>query len=231
MRSWHKGPLFSYRYAGKKVAVNVVGSSWPISGVRTAKAVCDVLDEFKIKRPNGYKVLDFGAGSWLRYVPEVLLRLSQLEVHAVEFDEAFHGGAAMSKQQFQNDVTFWTPKSFVEERELTFDLILLINVFNTMPEEVHRRKLFKCLSQRLNPLGWLVVYQRKWDKSENPPGALPYGDGWLIPQPDYDYYTYRAKTGATWFNAQAAKCELRLAETETVITSSNTLLRVWEKKF
>src|SRR5437870_11904328 len=100
-----------------------------------------------------------------------------------------------------------------------------------MPEEDHRRQVFAFLSGLLNPLGRLVVYQRIWVESENPPGALIYGEGWLIPQSKYGYYTYRAKTGAKWFTAQAAANKLKPVITKTEISSSNTLLRAWEKPF
>jgi hypothetical protein len=225
-RFWYSGPRFDYRAAGKKLTVNVVGSSWPIRGLALAQAVCDVLREC-----HGEKVLDFGAGSWLRYVEHIRHKLPTRDVYAVEFDEAFRGDSADLKRRFQSDVTFWTPSSFKKQHDQKFDLILLINVLNTMPEEEHQRQVFKCLSERLNPLGWLVVYQRVWTEGENPAGALPYGDGWLIPQTNYNYYTYRAKTGAKWFNARAAACRLKSVTTkaEAKISSRNTLFRVWEK--
>src|SRR5436305_876991 len=74
-----------------------------------------------------------------------------------------------------------------------------------------------CLSKRLNPMGWMVVYQRVWTAGVNPAGALQYEkNGWLISQqPRFDYYTYRAGTGATWFNDQADECGLEPYPTKT----------------
>jgi hypothetical protein len=230
---WYEGPRLDYRAAGNKVTVNVAGSSWSLSGVELAQPVTDVLREFKEKKRGDNNVLDFGAGSWLRYVTCVRDMLPTRSVHAVEFDEAFHDQSANSKTAFKGDVTFWTPKYFSQRVNPKFDLILLVNVLNTMPEEEHRREVFTCLSHRLNPLGWLMVYQRKWHESENRDGALPYGDGWLTPQANYPYYTYRASTGAIWFNAQAAACGLKPIETkaEATISSGNTFFRVWRKPF
>ena len=227
-RLWHEGPIFNYHAPGKKIAVNVAGSSWAIRGLAAAKAVTKVLREFRVL--GGNRVLDFGAGSWLRYIEPVRRTLPSSDIYTVEFEEAFHDDAAKLKAKFQSDVTFWTPSSFMSRRTGKFDLIFAINVLNTIPEAEHQREVFSCLSEHLKPLGWLLIYQRIWVESENPAEALPYGDGWLIPQ-TYGYYTYRAKTGAKWFNAQAAECKLRPVPIKTEITSSNTLLRVWEKPF
>lgn len=229
---WYEGPRLDYRAAGKKLTVNVAGSSWTLNGVDLAQPVSDLLTEFKKKKPGDNYVLDFGAGSWLRYVSSVRSILPTRVVYAVEFDEAFHDQTAGLKSQF-DEVTFWSPKLFERRVNPKFDLILMVNVLNTMPEEVHRQEVFTCLARRLNPLGWLAVYQRKWHETENPEGALSYGDGWLIPQTKYPYYTYRASTGATWFNAQAQACGLRPVETnaEASLTSKNTFFRVWRKPF
>lgn len=228
-REWHEGPLYAYRYAGHDIKVNVTGSSWPIRGVALAQGVCDVLTEFR--RRAGQRVLDFGAGSWLRYVQCTRHMLPTREVCAVEFEEAFRDDASEVKRTLDADVTFWTPSRFANMRRQRFDLILLVNVLNTMPEEDHQRKVFAALADRLNPLGWLVVYQRIWTASENPQGAVDYGNGWLVPHSRLGEYTYRGKTGHKWFNALAAECELRPATTRAEISSSNTLLRVWEKPF
>jgi hypothetical protein len=75
-----------------------------------------------------------------------------------------------------------------------------------------------------------MVYQRIWAETENPKGAIPYSDGWLIPQTHYSYYTYRAHTGHRWFNEQAAAAKLWPKSTFE-LSSSNTLLRLWEKPF
>ena len=122
-RLWHEGPLFSYRAAGNKMAVNVAGSSWPIRGLAPAQAVCDVLREFKKLESN--KVLDFGAGSWLRYVPQIRTILPTREVDVVEFDEAFRNESAELKRGFEANITFWTPRSFAKKCRQKFDLILL----------------------------------------------------------------------------------------------------------
>lgn len=228
-RDWHEGPIFEYRAAGKKIRVNVTGSSWPIRGLEPAHAVRDVLREFR-KLP-GQRVLDFGAGSWLRYVNCVQKLLSTREVYAVEFDEAFRDDALQVRRQHEADVTFWAPGRFASMRTGKFDLIILVNVLNTMPEEHHQHEVFSFLSNVLNPLGWLVVYQRIWVESENPSGAFQYGDGWLVPQARFNHYTYRAKTGAKWFNQRADECKLKPVDIKTDISSSNTLLRVWEKRF
>jgi hypothetical protein len=229
---WHQGPRFDYRADRKKVSVNVAGSSWLIHNMPRAQPVEDLLGEFKKTRPGeNPAVLDFGAGSWLRYVSYMQEKGLTSDLHAVEFNEAFHGEAAALKSGLEPSVSFRAPGSFENQRRQKFDLILLVNVLNTMPEETHRQEVFTCLSERLNPLGWLAVYQRVWVESENPEGALLYGDGWLVPQPKYGYYTYRAKTGAIWFNARAKTCDLKslAIKAQTKFTSGNTLFRLWEK--
>jgi hypothetical protein len=228
-RNWHQGPFFDYLDARSKITVNVTISSWPIQGLKVAKAVRGILREFT-KRGGGNRVLDFGAGSWLRYEDSVSDILPAPDIYAVEFDQAFHDDSEKLKNQLKNSVTFWPPGFFLQQSK-KFDLILLINVLNTIPEEGHQLGVFKYLSQRLNPLGWLVLYQRVWAVTDNPPGALAYGNGWFIPQPNYNCYTYRASTGAKWFNARAEEYQLNVVPTKTRIKSSNTLLRVWEKPF
>jgi hypothetical protein len=232
-RTWYSGPKFQYHTAGKKLTVNVAGSSWRIGGLPLSNPVRSVLGEFNEVKPGENAVLDFGAGSWLRYVRFVTDNLPTADVHAVEFEDAFHDDALNVRTCLQPRFTFWTPRSFKTDRRKKFDLILLVNVLNTIPEDEHRRAVFAYLSQRLNPLGWMVVYQRVWVESENPPGALPYDDGWVVPQPSCDYYTYRAKTGAKWFAAQAQACGLRYyrTQTEQKFKAGNTLFRAWEKPF
>jgi SAM-dependent methyltransferase len=229
---WQEGPRFDYSGGGKKpLTVNVVGSGWLIRGA-LAHPVCGVIEEFK-QSSGGSRVLDFGAGAWLRYTQYMRKRLPTYELHAVEFDDAFqYATPAALKNGLVNQVKFWQPKSFERKRGEKFDLILLINVLNTMPEEEHQEEVFKCLSERLNPTGWLVVYQRTWVASENPPDALPYKNGWLIPQrPPYDYYTYRSGNGANWFNSLAKECGLNPVPTRAArsFTSNNTVFKVWEK--
>jgi hypothetical protein len=227
-RAWHQGPVFNYRASPTSIDVNVVGSSWPIRGLATAEAVLQVLASFK-KRP-GQTILDFGAGSWLRYTQHLRSALPSKDVYAVEYEEAFHDDAGAVKQQLEQHITLWRPIDFVREKKQHFDLILLINVLNTIPEESHRASIFDALSDRLNPTGWLLMYQRIWAKSENPKGAIEYGDGWLTPQKRHSHYTFRASTGARWFNEQAKKADLKPVSTAE-LSSSNTLLRVWEKPF
>jgi len=227
---WYEGPKFDYRAAGRNVTVNVAGSSWGIQGVKLARSVTNIMLEFKHFGAN--RILDFGAGSWLRYVEYACRYLPTKEVHAVEFDEAFHGGAAQLKSKYAASVKFWTPQAFAKERDEKFDLILLVNVLNTMPEQDHQRETFECLADRLNVAGWLLVYQRIWTEGENPDDAIQYGKGWMIPQqPRYDYCTYRAGTGAIWFNQLAKKCGLEPVETRALnrFTSNNTLLKIWDK--
>lgn len=228
-RDWYDGPRFEYAVGRNAIDVNVTASSWPIRGVELAKAVCGVLNEFK-KSP-GERILDFGAGSWLRYVQCVRKTLPDRELYAVEYDEAFRDDALPIKKSLDPNVTFWTPRRFANARKPKFDIIIAVNVLNTIPEEKHQRDVFAHLCNRLNPLGWLLVYQRIWVEKENPEGALPYGDGWVVPQVHYNQHTYRAKTGANWFNARAADNGLKIVATKTEITSSNTFFRVWEKLF
>ncbi len=229
-RSWHQGPSFEYRLSPKKVVVNVTGSSWTIKGLALAAAVVKILKEST--RFPGENVLDFGAGSWLRYAQHIQKRMPGRDLYIVEYSEAFSEvGPAQLKRAMEDDVTFWRPSDFVQNTDVHFDLILLVNVLNTVPEEKHRESMFQTLAKRLNPRGWLVVYQRIWAASENPPGAIEYTDGWLVPQKHHDYFTFRGKTGKRWFNEQAEKARLRNVTTKAKITSSNTLLRVWEKPF
>jgi SAM-dependent methyltransferase len=231
-RIWHQGPFFDYLDVKRKMSVNVTISSWPIQGLKVAKAVRGILNEYA-RRGGGNRVLDFGAGSWLRYVKSINGILPTPDIYAIEFDQAFHDDSEKLRNNLKNSVisvTFWPPGVFLQKSK-KFDLILLVNVLNTIPEEAHQRGVFNYLSQRLNPLGWLVLYQRMWAVTDNPPGAVPYGNGWFIPQPNYNCYTYRASTGANWFNARAEECGLNVVPTKTRIKSSNTLLRVWEKPF
>src|SRR2546423_8154635 len=86
---WYDGPRFNYGVAKKVVTVNVVGSSWLIHGVSLAWPVCSVLEEFK-QNGGGDKVLDFRAGSLLRYIQNIRKSMPTREVHAVHFNEAVH---------------------------------------------------------------------------------------------------------------------------------------------
>jgi hypothetical protein len=193
-----------------------------------ADAVLKVMDK---RKELGGTILDFGAGSWLRYTKRVQGTYSGQELYAVEYEEAFHDKAKMLRDSMQNDVTFWRPFDFVMQKKQRFDLALLINVLNTIPEESQRQSIFKAVADRLNPLGWLVVYQRNWSESDKPDGALEYTDGWMVRQQDGSY-TYRARTGARWFNDQARECKLRDVQKGIAPPSSNNaLLRVWEKPF
>lgn len=229
-RAWYQGPRFEYQASPKAISVNVVGSSWTIKGVALANAVVDVLTEFR-KTP-GHAVLDFGAGTWLRYVDCIRRLLPTRDLYAVEYGEAFEREEpAAGRRALEADVTFLRPSDFLKDKT-TFDLILCVNVLNVIPEEPHRRAIFQKLVQRLNPRGRLVVYQRIWPAYDNPPEAIPYGDdGWFVPQPRYDYFTYRAGTGALWFRDRAKEAGLREASTKAEISASNTFFRVWEKPF
>lgn len=227
-RAWHQGPEFIYRGSGK-ITINVTGSSWTIRGLDVAEAVVAVLT--KHKKLGGTTILDFGAGSWLRYEKRIYRMFPARELFVVEYEEAFHEEALAERKGMENDVTFWRPVDFVQHKKQRFDLALLINVLNTIPEESHRRSAFAAVADRLNPRGWLVLYQRIWAERENPKDAIEYGEGWIVPQPRYGYCTYRARTGARWFNQQAQEAELRSVDTGVELSSSNTLLRVWEKPF
>jgi hypothetical protein len=193
-----------------------------------ADVVLKVLKKFKALP--GRRILDFGAGSWLRYSQRIRSLMPDRELYAVEYAEAFHDDASALKDQFRNDLELWRPVDFVKHKDRRFDLVLVVNVLNTIPEEAHRRSVFSTLADRLNPNGWLLVYQRIWAESENPAGAIEYGDGWLIPQPYHSYYTYRARTGARWFNQEATALGLRALPTPET-SSSNVILRLWEKPF
>lgn len=228
-RAWHQGPSFNYKASPKPLVVNVAISSWAIRGLRHAAVVHQIIGQFKRKRSGG-TILDFGAGSWLRYVQHLRKTMPSSELFAVEYSEAFHEEAEALRQNLEAHITLWSPTDFVKSKPKGFDLVLVVNVLNTIPEEAHRRSIFKSLAQRLNPNGWLVVYQRIWALSENPPGAIEYDDGWLVPQENYNCYTYRARTGHRWFNDRAGEAGLR-AMTVPEISSSNTLLRLWEKPF
>lgn len=227
---WYQGPFFRYRRGKQAISVNVAHSSWPIRGLATTKAVLSVFKEFKATASGGLHVLDFGAGSWLRYVRPLQRGLPSPNVYAVEFDEAFRDGAKEVREVHEPHMTLWTPSKFRKETRC-FDLIVAINVLNTIPEDSHQRAIFKILSRRLNPLGKLFVYQRIWAKNENPDGSIPYGDGWIIPQSNHPHHTYHGKTGARWFAEQSEENRLRAMPLETRITSSNTFIRAWEKPF
>src|SRR6266498_2856035 len=82
-RAWFQGPVFTYRVAGKAISVNVTGSSWPISGMKLAEAVTEEIQKFR--RRAGHTVLDFGAGSWLRYTSCVRELMPTRDVFAVEY--------------------------------------------------------------------------------------------------------------------------------------------------
>ena len=226
-RRWYQGPLFPYRAGKSDITVDVTLSSWPIRGLGLAKAVLSTIREFK-KTTTG-RVLDFGSGSWLRYLEPIRKTLQSAEIQAVEFAEAFRGDAQEVRNTYDAHVKFWTPAEFAKKCSCLFDLIVLVNVLNTMPEERHRREVFEALAKHLNPLGKLLVYQRIWAQGENPDGSHVYGDGWIVPH--HSSHTYRAKTGARWFSERVKEQGLKAVPIKTTITSSNTLLAVWERPF
>ena len=177
----------------------------------------------------GGRVLDFGAGSWLRYSQRVAKLMPGSELVVVEYAEAFRDDAATVRDMVARDAEVWRPIDLVRDLKRSFDLILLVNVLNTLPEEAHRQSIFDTLAARLNPKGWLLIYQRIWAKSENPQGAVAYGDGWFVPQGP-DEFTYRAATGHKWFSARAAASDLR-PKPAPPLSSANTLIRLWENPF
>jgi len=179
-RSWYQGPVFEYRASSKPIVVNVAGSSWPLSGINLAKYVVSILKDFR-ELP-GTTIVDFGAGSWLRYARRIQRLMGDRNLYVVEYSEAYHGKAAEVRRKLEPHATFWSPAEFAKDKKQRFDLAILVNVLNTIPEETHRRSVFQALAARLNPRGRLVVYQRMWVESENPKGALAYGDGWMVPQ-------------------------------------------------
>jgi cyclopropane fatty-acyl-phospholipid synthase-like methyltransferase len=195
------------------------------------KAVLSVFKEFKKTASAGCHVLDFGAGAWLRYVAHLRKGLPSPNVYAVEFDEAFQGEAAEVREGEAANITFWTPRQFRKASQ-RFDLIVAINVLNTIPEEEHQREVFKVLAARLNPLGKMFVYQRIWAKGESESaGGTAYGEGWIMPQSNHPHHTFHGKTGANWFKQQAEENGLRVIPLETKLTSNNTFIRAWEKPF
>jgi cyclopropane fatty-acyl-phospholipid synthase-like methyltransferase len=195
------------------------------------KAVLSAFKEFKKTASAGCHVLDFGAGAWLRYVEHLQKGLPSPNVYAVEFEEAFKDEAKERRDAHAQNTTLWTPAEFRKEDQ-RFDLIIAINVLNTIPEEIHQREIFKVLANRLNPTGKLFVYQRIWAKGESEgDGGIPYGEGWIMPQSHHPHHTYHGKLGANWFKTQAKECELRVVDLKTDITSGNTFFRAWERQF
>lgn len=239
-KRWYHGPKFKYRlkYPDKSRDVTVdVTRSAPHGNVPLSAEVVQTLRAF-LAGP-GERVLDFAAGAWLRYstMVEDTMNHYPIELFVVEYEEAFMNRSRKAQKEvsnlrkkLDNYATFWTPEKFAsrEARKTHFDLILLINVLNTMPEEEHRAIIFRTLAQRLRPTGLLVVDQRIWVGSENP-GAPKYGDGWIIEQPSY--CTYRAGTGARWFNNMANRIGLKIFPVDIRHTARNTFFRVWQKPF
>ncbi|MHC4621129.1 MAG: methyltransferase domain-containing protein [Planctomycetota bacterium] len=239
-KRWYQGAKFKYRldYPGKSRNVMVdVTRSAPHGKVTLNAQMVQTLKEFLVGP--GERVLDFGAGAWLRYVTMINNTMNHrpLELYVVEYEEAFKNRSSDAQPEVTNlrnklntYATFWTPQKFASraKRETHFDLILLINVLNTIPEEEHRAVIFRTLAKRLRPTGWLVVNQRIWVETENPE-APKYGDGWIIEQPNY--CTYRAGTGATWFNNMAREAGLGILTLGIRHNARNTFFRVWEKPF
>lgn len=239
-KRWYQGPKFEYRlkYPGKDKNVTVdVTRSAPRGNLALNAQMIQTLKEFFVGP--GENVLDFGAGAWLRYITMINKTMSRrpLELYVVEYEEAFKNRSSgvqpvvtNLRKTFNQYAIFQTPEKFASraKRGTCFDLILLINVLNTIPEEDHRAVIFRTLAKRLNPLGWLVVDQRIWVKSENPE-APKYGDGWIIEQPNY--CTYRAGTGATWFNNMAREAKLVVFPLLIKHNAHNTFFRVWQKPF
>lgn len=239
-KRWYEGPQFKYRldYSDrtKDVFVDVTRSA-PHSGLPLSAHVTKALDS--IMDGAGGCVLDFGAGAWLRHATMIKEKMNEcpLELYIVEYEEAFRNRSREAQKQvaklrdsISSFATFWTPKEFasISKRGTDFDLILLINVLNTIPEERHRGRIFRTLVRRLRPSGRLVVDQRIWVRSENPE-APRYGDGWIIEQPNY--CTFRAGTGATWFNNMANRARLNVLGLGIKHSSGNTFFRIWEKPF
>jgi hypothetical protein len=229
---WFEGPDFSYVLSAPRqkpvpITVHVPASSWPLHG-RLSSPVLGV-----IAKAEGTRWLDFGAGSWLWYSQHVLETYPAREVVAVEYASAFRGKARALREDLEKRITLWTPDVFRKKKNPSYGLILLVNVLNTIPVLQHREQIFETVARRLNPQGLLVVYQRVWTSSDNRAGAaIPHGDdGWFFNIQHQNYYTYRAKTGAQWFTAQASKNGLKVIDPGVHFTSNNTVLKVWEKPF
>jgi len=214
--------------------VDVTGSSWPLSGVPLSSQVLQVLA--RCAENEKRRVLDFGAGTWLRYPRYILEHHPELELFVVEYEEAFAGRspqAAAACERTRDQATVWTPGEFDTKkvRKQRFDAVLLVNVLNTVPEPGFREDIVKTLSERLYPSGWLVVYQRIWTGSELKGQFFEYQDGWIVPLDGKDYCTYRARTGAKWFNQVTRELPLRVLDLDIGMSSGNTFFRVWQKRF
>lgn len=234
-KKWYEGPKFKYCLnKTEEITVNVTGSSWLIKGLRLSRPVLEVFELFKHTAKT--RILDFGAGTWLRYSKKVYEEMPNRELYLVEYRHAFQnkGEKVLNLyDEYNRRATIWTPKEFISRKRKNdrFDLIFLVNVFNTIPEVEHREAIFKVLAKRLHPSGLLVVYQRIWSSRENPSVCYEYNDGWIIPQTNYSYYTYRANTGAIWFNRMARSYDLRIFQIPFKMKSKNTLFKIWEKMF
>ncbi len=231
-KDWFEGPQFSYKPRGsrsdrKAVSVLVTESSWPLAGVRLNKAVEELISKLKQRRCS--RVLDLGAGAWLRYSLPLARELDGVEIKAVEYEEAFRGRASEQRKALPPLLSVVTPRQLVRAKKELFDAILLVNVLNVIPEEEHRRDVFQWAAKHLTPVGWLAVCQRVWVSAENGPGAIEYGEGWFVPHRSPSVYTYRAKTGHQWFRSQAKTAGLKPINLGISISANNTLFGVWEK--
>jgi hypothetical protein len=239
-KRWYEGPRYKYALIYPEETIEViidVTRSAPNEKIDLSSNVVQVIDKF-LDGP-GTRVLDFGGGAWLRYSRMLMdvMQHSPLDLYIVEYEEAFKNrsrkaqeNVACLRKDADGYATFWTPRRFIKRSnsKTHFDLILLVNVLNTVPEVDHRRRMFKAVANRLRPLGWIVVDQRIWAKSENL-YAPEHGKGWVIPQTNY--CTYRAGTGANWFNQIAEEEDLKTHRLEIKHSSGNTFFRVWKRPF
>jgi len=171
-----KSPLYLYRkIVGlnkiKEIIINMTWSAIP-TRAEPAPALENVLRkvfQYMSKRNATFKILDFGAGK-LRHT-DLLLKANH-KVTAVEYPQLF----LHPSEQIQNFLDFvenhdkfgglFAPSDFISSKKNSYDLILLINVLNIIPELLDRLFILELCNKKLDKNKYLLWFTQYGDEDQ-----------------------------------------------------------------
>lgn len=169
MNIW-RTPLYIFRkregFNDREILVDVTWSSKP-TRPEMAPALANALRKtFDHLGKQPLNILDFGAGNLRHSVP--LLALEHL-VTAVDYQDLFDKPSDLVKKNLQKALTYGKrfgklvyPSGFVTIKR-RFDLVLLINVINIMPEPLERLFVIEHCGNKLQKNGHLLWFCQHGD--------------------------------------------------------------------
>ena len=183
-----KCPLYEYKKGCEKIVIDVTTSI--SAGLSPHRAVRDRFMPL-VKEKKKRRILDFGAGALRHTIP--MLRFADVQVCAVEFEEAFEKGvakAACAKARANPSFSelIW-PVGFKKDRR-KFDAAILSFVLQVMPEKSERELVVKLIAKKLVD-GGLLLYMSRTRQVTKAMGKRRLRDGYYM-LPDrarHSFYT------------------------------------------